>query len=140
MLKQTSFELRTPGRGAIEITDTIQRVVEEVGVESGLAHVFIHHTSASLMVCENADSMVLDDLERFMARLVPDGDRLFKHSAEGPDDMPAHVRSVLTQVDLQIPVRNGRCDLGTWQGIYLYEHRHNPHTRRLTVSVQGVDR
>ncbi|NNF16110.1 MAG: YjbQ family protein, partial [Gammaproteobacteria bacterium] len=104
---------------------------------SGVCHVFIHHTSASLMVCENADPEVLADLERFMFRLVPDGDSLFEHIAEGPDDMPAHVRSVLTQTHLTLPIANGRCDLGTWQGVFLWEHRTAPHSRRITVSVQS---
>jgi secondary thiamine-phosphate synthase enzyme len=89
------------------------------------------------MICENADPEVRRDLERFMARLVPDGDRLFEHTAEGPDDMPAHVRSVLTQTSISIPVHKGRCDLGTWQGIYLWEHRTHGHARRVTITVVG---
>ena len=106
-------------------------------MREGLCHVFAHHTSASLMLCENADPQVLEDLERFMSRTVPDGDPLFDHTAEGPDDMPAHVRTVLTHSSLTIPVTEGRPAFGTWQGVYLWEHRHHPHTRSLTVTVQG---
>jgi secondary thiamine-phosphate synthase enzyme len=124
-----------PGRGARDISSAVQSVVAEAGAESGLCQVFIHHTSASLMLCENADPAVLVDLETIMARLAPDGDPGFVHTAEGPDDMPAHVRSILTQTSLTIPVARGQCDLGTWQGIFLWEHRTAPHRRRLTVSV-----
>ena len=102
-----------------------------------MCHLFIRHTSASLMLCENADPAVRRDLEIFMADLVPDGDSRFTHTAEGPDDMPAHVRSVLTQSDLNIPVRNGRLALGTWQGIYLWEHRSGPHARAVLVTIQS---
>lgn len=109
----------------------------DVAVRQGLCHVFVHHTSASLMLCENADPTVLRDLEAFMARLVPDGDPLFRHTTEGPDDMPAHVRSVLTQSAVSIPVCEGRCLLGTWQGIYLWEHRRYGHERQVTVTVCG---
>lgn len=137
MMARHEWVLATTGRGAVEITGEVASVVAKSGIETGLAHVFVHHTSASLMICENADPDVLGDLERFLARLVPDGDPLFRHTAEGPDDMPAHVRSVLTAADVQVPVSAGRCDLGTWQGIYLCEHRMRPHRRRLTVSVTG---
>jgi secondary thiamine-phosphate synthase enzyme len=111
--------------------------VRDSGVRSGLCHVFVHHTSASLILCENADPTVRRDLESFLARLVADGDPLFEHTAEGADDMPAHVRSVLTKTDLTIPVTGGRCALGTWQGIYLYEHRTHGHRRQVTVTVSG---
>src|SRR5690606_33899321 len=114
-----------------------QRHVGQSGIGEGLCTVFIHHTSASLILCENADPDVRRDLEAFFERLVPDGDRLFVHDAEGPDDMPAHVKSVMTASSLSIPVAKGRCDLGTWQGVYLWEHRHAPHRRRVTVSVVG---
>jgi secondary thiamine-phosphate synthase enzyme len=137
MFEQESFTLGTRGRGTYEITDHVDRVVQSFGVERGLASVFLHHTSASLILCENADSGVRRDLERFFARLAPDGDPLFGHTAEGPDDMPAHVRTILTQSSLTVPIRDGRCDLGTWQGIFLYEHRTSPHNRRITVSVVG---
>ena len=128
---------RTNGRRFVEITRSVQKAVEQFGVQEGLCNVFIHHTSASLVITENADPDVLADLERFMFRLVPDADPLYSHTAEGPDDMPAHVRSVLTQTHLSIPVVAGRCDLGTWQGIFIWEHRHRPHTRTVTVSVTG---
>ena len=137
MMNQTSIEVRTGGRGTYEITEQVQRAVNSSGVVRGLCHVFIHHTSASLMLCENADPAVLSDLETFMTRLVPDGDRMFRHVAEGPDDMPAHVRSVLTQTGLDLPVDRGRLDLGTWQGVFVWEHRHAPHVRRLTLTVHG---
>ena len=137
MLKQTSIKLRTRGRGTYEITGEVERAVEGSGITRGLCHVFIHHTSASLMLCENADPSVLSDLETFMSRLVPDGDAMFRHTAEGPDDMPAHVRSVLTQTGLDLPVDRGRLNLGTWQGVFVWEHRHAPHARRLTVTVRG---
>jgi len=132
-----SFTVATSGRDLIDITEHVQRVVRAAGVESGLCTVFVHHTSASLMVNENADPDVRRDLEAFMARLVPDGDPLYWHTAEGPDDMPAHVRNALTLTSLGVPVQSGRCDLGTWQGIYLWEHRRRGHRRRVTVSVIG---
>ena len=119
----------------MDITDQVQKVVADAKVDVGLCNVFIHHTSASLIICENADPTVLADLERFFSRLCPDGDSLFRHTAEGPDDMPAHVRSVLTQSHLGIPVTDGRCALGTWQGIFLWEHRHAAHRRKVTVTV-----
>lgn len=127
--------VETRGRGTYEITDRVQRVVRESGVRGGLCTVFVHHTSASLIICENADPSVRDDLDAFFLRLVPDGDRLFTHTAEGPDDMPSHVRSILTQPSIGIPVDSGRADLGTWQGVYLYEHRTHGHRRKVTVVV-----
>jgi secondary thiamine-phosphate synthase enzyme len=137
MTFQATLNFSTPGRGTTDITHDIQQIVAASGIETGLAHVFIHHTSASLMLCENADPDVLADLERFMTKLVPDGSPMFQHSAEGPDDMPAHVRSVITQTGLSMPVANGACDLGTWQGVYLWEHRIQAHQRRITVTVTG---
>jgi secondary thiamine-phosphate synthase enzyme len=127
----------TRGRGTREITREVQQVVERSGVDQGLCFLFIHHTSASLIVCENADPTVRHDLERFAAELVRDGDPSFRHDSEGPDDMPAHIRSILTLTSLVIPVESGRCDLGTWQGVFLWEHRTSPHRRRITVSVTG---
>jgi len=135
---QEVIEIRTPGRGCHELTREVSRVVGDSAVVTGLCHVFVHHTSASLMLCENADPEVRADLERFMARLAPDGDPLFEHTAEGPDDMPAHVRSVLTGASLTLPVSGGRLALGTWQGVYLWEHRLRPHRRRVTVTVHGA--
>ena len=137
MYHAESFTVRTKGRETREITDEVQRIVAGTGVLNGLCNVFIHHTSASLIVCENAAPDVRRDLERFAARLVPDGDPLFRHTDEGPDDMPAHVRSILTQTSLSLPVKEGRCDLGVWQGIYLWEHRTSAHSRRITVSILG---
>lgn len=137
MFASQTFTVATRGRGTYEITDEIDDAVEKSGVVRGLCTVFLHHTSASLILCENADPSVRDDLERYFARLVPDGDAVFRHTAEGADDMPAHVRSILTQNSLSIPVANARCDLGTWQGVYLWEHRTAPHRRRLTVTVLG---
>ena len=130
-----SFEVRTSGRGTVDVTAQVQSAVRESGVDDGLCTVFCHHTSASLIICENADPSVRRDLDAFMARLVPDGDPLFTHTAEGPDDMPSHVRSILTQASIGIPVAAGRADLGTWQGVYLWEHRVQPHRRRITVVV-----
>jgi len=129
--------IETGGRGTYDLSQQVQQVVAASGITTGLCHVFICHTSASLMLCENADPDVMRDLETFMSRQVPDGDPMFVHTAEGPDDMPAHVRSILTQSDLNMPVARGRCALGTWQGIYLWEHRHAPHSRRVIVTVQG---
>lgn len=127
----------TPGRGTTEVTSQVQEAVRRAGISTGLCNVFIHHTSASLIVCENADPSVRSDLERFAGDLVPDGDSRFAHVDEGPDDMPAHVRSVLTQTSISIPVAGGRASLGTWQGVYLWEHRHAQHQRRLTFTVFG---
>jgi secondary thiamine-phosphate synthase enzyme len=137
MLSQEILTLQTQGRGTYELTDRIQRVVAVSGIRRGLCHLFLHHTSASLILCENADPAVRRDLEAFMARVVPDGDPLFQHRSEGADDMPAHVRTVLTQSGLTMPVTGGRCALGTWQGIYLWEHRVAAQRRQLTVTVQG---
>ena len=137
MIAQHEITVRTEGRGTYDISRQVQDLVRTSGVQAGLCHVFICHTSASLMLCENADPAVLRDLETFMSRNIPDGDPMFTHTAEGPDDMPAHVRSVLTQTDLNLPIRAGRCALGTWQGIFLWEHRYAPHTRRVLVTLQG---
>ena len=136
-MRQKEIRLRTRGRGTYDLTGEVQAAVREADVDIGMCNVFVRHTSASLMLCENADPAVMRDLETFMARLAPDGDPAHTHTAEGPDDMPAHIRSVLTHADLNLPVRNGRCDLGTWQGVFLWEHRHRPHERRVTVTVTG---
>jgi secondary thiamine-phosphate synthase enzyme len=137
MLHQESWSLETPGRGTFELTERVARAVLGSGIARGVATLFVHHTSASLVVCENADPTVRADLEAWLARAVPDGDALFRHTAEGPDDMPAHVRSVLTASSLALPVRDGRLDLGTWQGIYLYEHRRAGHRRRVSLTLVG---
>jgi len=137
MIYQSTLPCPTRGRGTIEITAEIQRSLDESGVRQGLCTVFAHHTSASLIICENADPTVRSDLEAWLARAVPDGDGIFEHTAEGPDDMPAHVRSALTSTSIGIPVVDGRLDLGTWQGIFLYEHRLAESTRRVTLTIQG---
>jgi secondary thiamine-phosphate synthase enzyme len=137
MFHAASFTVGTRGRGTYEITDEVGGIVRESGVGRGLCSVFVHHTSASLIVCENADPSVRSDLERYFARLVPDADPVFRHTAEGADDMPAHVRSILTASSVSIPVVHSRLDLGTWQGLYLWEHRASPHRRRITASIVG---
>lgn len=137
MVVQETLTVSTRGRGTYDISGDVAKVVGSSGVENGLCHVFVQHTSASLILCENADPTVRSDLESFMSRIVPDGDPLFQHTTEGPDDMPAHVRSVLTQSGLTVPVSRGRCVLGTWQGIYLWEHRKAPNHRRITITVYG---
>ncbi|MGA9522838.1 MAG: secondary thiamine-phosphate synthase enzyme YjbQ [Myxococcaceae bacterium] len=138
MAGMKSFEIATRGRGTFDITREVQAAVSGSGVANGLCNIFLHHTSASLILCENADPDVRRDLESFMSRLVKDGDPLFVHDAEGPDDMSAHVRTVLTQNSINLPVREGRLALGTWQGLYLWEHRHAPHRRRVSVTVIGA--
>src|SRR5262249_12161228 len=116
----------------------LQRWLEQLDAGDGLLTVFIRHTSASLLVQENADPTVRADLERVFARLAPDGDPMFEHDAEGPDDMPSHVRAALTQTQLSIPVRSGRAQLGTWQSVYVWEHRHAPHRRELALHYLGT--
>jgi secondary thiamine-phosphate synthase enzyme len=137
MISQHQLQVETLGRGTYDLSADVQSAVQESGVSNGMCHVFIQHTSASLMLCENADPAVMQDLEAFMSRQVPDGDPIFTHTDEGPDDMPSHVRSILTQSDLNVPIRDGRCALGTWQGIYLWEHRLAPHQRKVLVTIQG---
>jgi secondary thiamine-phosphate synthase enzyme len=131
------LQVSTPGRGLVEITQPVQEWLRGCGVSTGLLTVFIRHTSASLLIQENADPDVQADLERFLSRLVRDGDPLFEHTSEGPDDMPAHVRSALGTVQLSIPVLQGRMVLGTWQGIYVHEHRVRPHQRQVVLHVIG---
>ena len=134
---QGTFVTRTDGQGLYLVTQQIRRIVHGAGIELGLATVFLRHTSASLIINENADPDVPHDLQAFLARLVPDGDPLYRHVAEGPDDMPAHVKAALTATSLAIPVSGGAMVLGTWQGIYLWEHRQAPHHRSIVVHVQG---
>jgi len=131
------FAVTTRGRGFYEITREVASWLREAGVRDGVVTLHIQHTSASLLIQENADPEVRRDLERFFARLVPDGDPLFRHTLEGPDDMPAHVRTALTAVNLSIPVRGGRMVLGTWQGIYVWEHRREPHRRGVVAHYMG---
>ena len=134
---QDGFTVATRTRGFSEITGQVGAIVAASDVRVGVAQVFTLHTSCSLLISENADPSVRGDLERWFARAVPDGDPLFHHDAEGPDDMPAHIRSILTGVSLSVPVHDGKLQLGTWQGIYLWEHRHQPHQRRICVTVLG---
>lgn len=131
------FTVATRGRGLYEITGDVEAWIARTGFKSGLLTLQIRHTSASLLIQENADPDVRRDLESFFARLVPDGDPLFEHVTEGDDDMPAHVRTALTTVNLSIPVNGGRPALGTWQGIYVWEHRQRPHTRRVAAHFIG---
>ncbi|KAA3633760.1 MAG: YjbQ family protein [Proteobacteria bacterium] len=132
-----TLRIQTGGRGTFEITDRVAALVHDSGIGTGLCHVFNQHTSASLALCENADPTVRQDLETFMAALVPDGDPRFVHDQEGDDDMPAHVRTILTATAIDIPVEHARLMLGTWQGIYLWEHRTERHERSLVVTVFG---
>jgi len=133
----TTFTVETRGRGLVEFTREVDAWVAQSRIEMGLLTLFVRHTSASLLVQENADPHVRGDLDRFFARLVPDGDPLFRHVDEGPDDMPSHIRTALTAVQLSIPVSGGRLVLGTWQGIYLWEHRHRPHRRQVAAHLLG---
>jgi secondary thiamine-phosphate synthase enzyme len=137
MFHRGELDVATKGRGTYDITHEVGDVVRASKAREGLATIFIHHTSASLIICENADPSVRKDLETFAKRLVPDGDPMFTHDAEGDDDMPAHVRTVLTQTSIGIPIIGGKLALGTWQGIYLWEHRTSPHKRHVTVSIVG---
>lgn len=132
---QQTLTFDTPGRSTRDITDEVARVAAQADIDTGLCHVFIKHTSASLMICENADPTVRADVERWLAKSVPDGDPMYAHDMEGPDDMPGHIRSILTGMDLTVPISAGRLNLGTWQGIYLYEHRSAPHTRQVVVTI-----
>jgi len=137
MYWQDKFTVRSSGRGTYEITSNIENMIRGSGVQQGLCHLFIQHTSASLIISENADPDVRVDLETFMSNLSPDGDPMFTHRSEGDDDMPAHIRSVLTQTELNVPVSNGVSGLGIWQGIYLWEHRTSPHKRQIIVTIHG---
>lgn len=139
MLRQVQEELtiRTQSRGLHAITDPVRDIVGRCGMAQGLAVLHLQHTSASLLIQENADPDVRADLDRFFARLVPDGDPAFVHTAEGDDDMPAHVRTALTSVSLSVPFARGTLALGTWQGIYLWEHRTIPHRRRIIIHLLG---
>ncbi|MBS3800251.1 MAG: secondary thiamine-phosphate synthase enzyme YjbQ [Thioalkalivibrio sp.] len=134
---QDTLTQRTSGRSTLDITPTLEHVVRTSGITTGTCHVFQHHTSASLLVTENADPDVRHDLETVIGRLAPDGDPAYRHDTEGDDDMAAHARAMLTHNDLTVPVGNGRLILGTWQGIFLWEHRYTAHSRRITVTIQG---
>ena len=135
MLIQSTLQILTTGRSLIEITDKVNAVIEETNIESGLVQLFLQHTSASLILSENADPTVLVDLESILSRLAPDGDAVYQHDYEGDDDMAAHVRSVLTTNDITIPFKQRRLLMGTWQGVFLWEHRYQPHNRAIVVSL-----
>lgn len=137
MTYQQIIDIRTRGRGTVEITSEVAKIAREAGIATGIAHVFVQHTSCSLMITENADPAVLQDLETLAKRWAPDGDSDYRHDTEGDDDMAAHARSVLSGCSVTVPVAEGRLLLGTWQGIYLWEHRTDSHVRRIVVSVVG---
>jgi secondary thiamine-phosphate synthase enzyme len=132
------FSVQTRGKGTYEITEAVERVVRESGVATGTATVFVQHTSASLVIYENADPSARVDLHAFFERLVPEGSDYFVHTDEGPDDMPSHLRMVLTRTSEVVPLAQGRLQLGTWQGIFLFEHRRQPHRRNVVVTVLGT--
>jgi len=135
---QTTLIIQTHGRGTYDISAELQQYVQASGIDCGLCHCFVQHTSASLILCENADPDVRQDLETFMGKLVPDGDPMFTHIDEGQDDMPAHVRSILTQAGITIPIISGRPGLGTWQGLYLWEHRVQPYRRKVILTITAA--
>lgn len=136
-IHQDTLEVRTPGRGMHDITGDVAGVVRQAGISRGLATVFCQHTSCSLLIMENADPSARRDLESWLARLAPDGDPRYEHDTEGPDDMAAHLRMALTRTHETIPIADGRLQLGTWQGLFLCEHRAAPHRRRLAITVLG---
>lgn len=137
MLDQQKLRISTTGRGTYNITDQVTDTIAKSGIKSGICHLFLQHTSASLILCENADPSVRVDLDNFMAKLVKDGDSAYSHTDEGPDDMPAHIRTILTQSSLSLPVQKGSCDLGIWQGIFLWEHRTSCYERNIAVTIMG---
>ena len=137
MVFQQHITLNTKGRDIKDITALLQECIQDSNIQTGICQIFCLHTSASLIICENADPSVQGDLERFITKLVPDGHPDYQHTAEGIDDMPAHIRSILTHTSLSCPVQNGQVVLGTWQGVYFWEHRTAPHTRKLLVTVYG---
>lgn len=137
IVHQTTLVINTKGRGLVEISSLIEEQVREAGIDCGLVHVFLQHTSASLSITENADPTVLMDLETVISRLAPDADPAYRHDYEGDDDMAAHVRSVLTTNDLSIPVIEGRMALGTWQGVFIWEHRYRAHQRNIVVTISN---
>lgn len=134
---RAQLAIETVGQGFYEITDQVRAFVSGQGIETGLLTIFMHHTSASLVIQENADPTVQEDLLAFFKRLVPEDGRSYRHGYEGPDDMPAHIKTALTSVHLGIPVSDGALDLGTWQGVYVVEHRYRPHRRRVTLHLIG---
>ncbi len=137
MVFQKTITLSTLGRGTSNITRQIEEIIGQSNINIGLVNIFVHHTSASLILCENADPTVRSDLEYFMEKITPDGDPMYQHRDEGPDDMSAHIRTVLTDSSLNIPISDGTSMLGIWQGVYLWEHRTHPHNRKITVTIYG---
>jgi len=137
MIIQNSFTVKTSGRGTTEITSRIEELVRKSGLRTGMCHVFLQHTSASLVLCENADPAVRSDLETFLGRLARDGDPIFRHDTEGDDDMPSHVKAALLKTSEQVPIAGGELLLGTWQGLYVWEHRSGSRRRQLAVHVSG---
>ena len=135
---QETLSISTKHRGLHDITVQVDQAVERAAITTGICHVFLRHTSASLVIQENADPSARSDLEAWFERVAPDGDPVYDHTAEGPDDMPAHIRSALTSTSEQIPVTGGKLGLGTWQGIYLFEHRLRPGLRKLIVHIMGA--
>ncbi|MDX1795508.1 MAG: secondary thiamine-phosphate synthase enzyme YjbQ [Hydrogenovibrio sp.] len=134
---QKTLTFSSPRRGTFNITDEIDRVVNESGIETGLCHVFCQHTSASLIITENADPTVREDIEYWMQKTIQDGDPNYKHDYEGDDDMSGHIRTMITQSSQTLPISQGRINLGTWQGLFLYEHRTGRFDRKIVVTVQG---
>ena len=137
MVYHQELRFSTTGRGTYNIDKQVHQAITMSGISTGLCHIFIEHTSASLILCENADPDVRRDLETFMVKLVPDGDPMFVHTAEGDDDMPAHIRTILTQNAITLPVHNGKAVLGVWQGVYLWEHRVQSYKRRVVITITG---
>jgi secondary thiamine-phosphate synthase enzyme len=137
MASHSTIRIRTRGKGTLEITDEVARAIAHSGIRDGIVTVFVRHTSASLVIMENADPSARHDLETFFEKLVPESTPWFIHTLEGPDDMPSHIRMALTRTSETIPVRDGRMTLGTWQGIFLFEHRSTPHQREVVITVMG---
>ena len=137
MVNQQTIRISTDGRGFYDITSKVNSFLQDTPFEKGLCHVFIQHTSASLLICENADPNVRHDVEQFFSKLVIDGDESYHHSYEGADDMAAHLRSILTESSIILPITNYALNLGSWQGLYLYEHRYRPHVRKLVLTTYG---
>lgn len=137
MVSHSTIRIRTRGKGTVEITDEVARAIAQSGIREGIVTVFVRHTSASLVIMENADPSARSDLETFFDKLVPENTPWFVHTLEGPDDMPSHIRMVLTRTSETIPVHDGRMTLGTWQGIFLFEHRSAPHQREVVITVMG---
>jgi secondary thiamine-phosphate synthase enzyme len=137
MVSHSTIRIRTRGKGTLEITDEVARAIAHSGIRDGIVTVFVRHTSASLVIMENADPTARHDLETFFEKLVPESTPWFIHTLEGPDDMPSHIRMALTRTSETIPVGDGRMTLGTWQGIFLFEHRSTPHQREVVITVMG---